>query len=88
MSKKINNRITLWQRGYIRRRLEQKCKEQSIELVQVLGKDISNTCSGCGSIGKKKDRYFICPDCGIYIEEKTNTARNVLKRGAEGKTVN
>ena len=88
VSKKINNRITLWQRGYIRRRLEQKCKEQSIELVQVLGKDISNTCSGCGSIGKKKDRYFICPDCGIYIEEKTNTARNVLKRGAEGKTVN
>lgn len=88
VSKKINNSITLWQRGYIRRRLEQKCKEQSIELVQVLGKDISNVCSGCGSIGKKKDGYFICPDCGICIEEKTNTARNVLKRGTEGKTVN
>ncbi len=87
-SRRINNSITLWQRGYIRKRLEQKCREQSIELVQVLGKDISNECSECGAIGQKKGGYFTCPDCGYSIEEKTNTARNVLVRGLEGKTVN
>lgn len=87
-SKKINNSIALWQRGYIRKRLEQKCRERSVELIQVLGKDISCECSSCGAIGKKQDGYFVCLDCGYSVEEKTNTARNVLKRGLEGKIVN
>lgn len=87
-SKKINNGITLWQRGYIRKRLMQKCRERSVELVQVLGKDIGNECSRCGAAGKKKDGYFVCPHCGYAIGEKTNTAGNVLKRGIEGKIVN
>ena len=67
---------------------EQKCKEQSVELIQVLGKDISNDCSCCGSIGKHKMGKFICEVCGFNIEEKINTARNILKRGLEGKILN
>ncbi len=88
MNKRINHSMTQWQRGYIRKRLTQKCKEHGVELVQVLGKEISNECSGCGAAGKKRDGYFICSNCGCRIEEKTNTARNVLMRGASGKTVN
>lgn len=87
-NKKINNGIALWQRGYIRKRLELKCREQSVELIQVLGKDIGKECSGCGLTGKREDGYFICPNCGCRIKEKTNTARNILKRGVAGKTVN
>lgn len=85
VSKKINNSVTLWQRGYIRERLQLKCREQSVEFVEVLGKGISSECSCCGAPGIKKDGMFICPDCGYTIEEKTNTSRNVLKRGKEGK---
>ena len=88
MNKKINHGVALWQRGYIRKRLAQKCREQSVELIQVLGKDISNECSNCGGMGSKRNGNFLCLDCGYSIEEKTNTARNVLKRGLEGKTVN
>ena len=88
VNKRINHSMTQWQRGYIRKRLTQKCKEHGVELVQVLGKEISNECSGCGAAGKKRDGYFICSNCGCRIEEKTNTARNVLMRGASGKTVN
>lgn len=80
-NKKINYSISRWQRGYIRKRLVQKCKEQSIEIVEVLGKDISNECSQCGAMGKKQDGEFICSACGYREEEKTNTARNVKKRG-------
>jgi len=87
VNKKINHSMAQWQRGYIRKRLMQKCKEQSIELIQVLGKDISKECSGCGRVGKKKEGYFICSNCGCRIEEKTNTARNVLMRGRSGRTV-
>ena len=59
----------------------QKCTEQSVEIIEVLGKDISNECSNCGELGKKIKGEFICPICGYREEEKTNTARNVRKRG-------
>ncbi len=80
-NKKINHSLSQWQRGYIRKRLVQKCKEQSIEIVEVLGKDISNECSQCGAMGKKENGIFNCFSCGYREEEKTNTARNVKKRG-------
>ena len=80
-NKKINHSVAQWQRGYIRKRLEQKCREQSVEIVDVLGKDISNECSECGSIGTKAEGKFVCSTCGYQTEEKTNTARNVKKRG-------
>ena len=81
VNKKINNSVALWQRGYIRERLQLKCREQSVEFVEVLGKSISIECSKCGAIGTRKNGRFACPDCGYTIEEKTNTSRNVLKRG-------
>lgn len=80
-NKRINHSVAQWQRGYIRKRLYQKCSEQSVEIVEVLGKDISNECSECGAMGRKKDGKFTCPVCGYGDEEKTNTARNVKKRG-------
>lgn len=86
-SKRINHSVTMWQRGYIRNRLAQKCREQSIELLEVLGKDISRECSRCGMEGTKKEGMFVCEACGYREQEKTNTARNVLKRGLEGRIV-
>ncbi len=80
-NKKINHSMTLWQRGYIRKRLMQKCRERSVETVEVLGKDISHECSNCGVRGIKSEGKFYCSACGYSEEEKTNTARNVKKRG-------
>lgn len=83
INKKINNSINLWQRGYIRERLTQKCREQSTQIVEVPGKGISSECSCCGETGSRKDGVFTCKSCGYTAEEKTNTARNVLKRGCK-----
>lgn len=80
-NKKINYSVAQWQRGYIRKRLMQKCKEQAVEVVEVIGKDISKECSKCGGTGTKAEGMFRCPVCGYLEEEKTNTARNVKKRG-------
>ena len=82
-NKAINHSVGMWQRGYIRLRLQQKCKEQSIELVEVFGKDISNVCSRCGAIGKKQDGIFTCLACGISMDEKRNAACNAKKRGEQ-----
>ncbi len=85
--KKINFSVTMWQRGYIRKRLIQKCSEQSIQIIEVYGKNISKECSMCGEEGSKKEGKFICFSCGYKIEEKINTACNAKKRGEEGKIV-
>lgn len=87
INRRINHSMTLWQRGYIRSRLNQKCREQSVEVVEVLGKDISSQCSVCGGRGKKQGGIFTCTECGCTMEEKTNTAKNVLRRGMEGEIV-
>lgn len=81
--KDINYSVSTWQRGYIRKRLEQKCKQHSIELVEVFGKDISNVCYVCNSFGRKVDDAFYCPVCDSRIDIKTNAAKNAKNRGIE-----
>lgn len=81
VNKRINHSVNMWQRGYIKSRLIQKCRERSVELVEVWGKDISNECSQCGAIGKKAKDIFTCNVCGARIPERENTAKNALKRG-------
>ena len=88
VNKKINNSAVLWQRGYIRRRLEQKCREHSVELREVFAKGISVECSRCGAEGKKEQGRFYCPSCGFSAEDKINTACNVKKRGMRGFSAN
>ena len=83
VNRRINHSVNMWHRGYIRDRLEQKCKEHAVEIVEVWGKDISNLCSHCGEMGSRKDGMFHCENCGNNLEEKVNTARNVGKRGNE-----
>ena len=65
----INYQVAMWQRGYIRNRLLQKCREQSIEVVEVLGKDISRECSQCGAMGIQKDGSFTCENCGYQADK-------------------
>lgn len=86
-NRRVNGFLSMWQRGYIRKRLAQKCKEQSVELVEVFGKGISKECSECGREGNRKNGMFICSFCGYEADEKENTARNTLKRGLAGQTI-
>lgn len=81
VNKRINSSVNMWQKGYVRSRLSQKCREQSVELIEVFGKDISNECSRCGAIGQRTNDVFVCKSCGTELPERENTAKNVLKRG-------
>ena len=73
----------MWQKGYVKGRLAQKCQGQSIRLIEVWGKSISTECSRCGAAGTKSKDLFSCDICGLELPERINTARNVLKRGSE-----
>lgn len=79
----MNSRLNTWQRGYIRSRLEFKCRQHSIEVIEVWGKDISNVCFGCGVLGRKEEDLFVCPTCGLRTEVKKNSALNALNRGRD-----
>lgn len=84
---RINHAASMWQRGYIRKRLEQKCREKAIEIVKVPGRDISKECSRCGEKGTKQAGRFYCPACGWEADEKMNTACNAKRRGQEDMTL-
>ncbi len=82
-SRRSRNFAAMWQRGYIRRRLAQKCRENAVRIVEVMGKDISRECSNCSAAGHSENGCFVCPQCGYKAQEKTNAARNAKKRGQE-----
>ena len=82
-NRKVNATVNMWQKGFVKSRLLQKCRERSIELVEVFGKGISVQCSRCGADGVKENDMFRCPSCGAEMPERQNTAKNVLKRGRD-----
>lgn len=81
INRRVNATVSMWQRGFVKGRLAQKCRERSIRLTEVFGKGISSECSNCGSKGTKNGEMFECTACGFRISERQNTAMNVLKRG-------
>lgn len=84
VNKRVNATVSMWQRGFIKSRLVQKCWERSIELVEVFAGGISTECSECGASGIKDGTIFRCTACGAEKPERQNTAGNVLKRGRLG----
>lgn len=86
VNRKINASVSMWQRGFIKSRLMQKCRERSVELAEVFAKGISIECCRCGAEGIKEETQFRCRSCGLEMPERQNAAMNVLKRGkAENK---
>ncbi len=80
-NRKINYSITVWRKGFIRNRLEQKCKENAVEIVEVFGKGISTECSVCGASTTGNKDLFVCSSCGYQADKKINAAQNAIKRG-------
>lgn len=78
---RMNATVSMWQKGFVKRRLAQKCRERSIELVEVFARGISVECSACGAEGTKEGELFRCASCGLELSERQNAASNVLKRG-------
>ena len=78
----VSYSIDKWHRGYIRKQLMLKCRENAIEFVEVSGKGIADECSQCGATGKQVDGVFSCV-CGHSVPEKQNVAQNAKIRGID-----
>ena len=67
--------------SYIRKRLACKCKDNSIELVEINSKGTGSTCSVCGGAGKFiPNEGFACSECGCITDIGLNSARNIEKK--------
>lgn len=86
-NKKINYSVSVWKKGFIRERLQQKCREHSIEIAEVMGKAISTECSICGGAGRYSKNIFRCESCGYEADKKINAARNAVIRGRTGQQI-
>lgn len=84
--------LRVWKKGYVTERLQWKCRQNTIEIIEVLGKGLGMECSACGAMceRKAKNKYgkFLCKCCGYEADRKVNIARNALHRGKTGRQLN
>ena len=61
-------------------KLQSKCKERHIRLLDLAEPYTSVTCTCCGKINKHlgKSKVFNCPSCHLIIDRDINGARNIL----------
>jgi len=84
--------LRVWKKGYVTERLQWKCRQNNIEIIEVLGKGLSVECSECGAFCEiqPKNIYenFKCKNCGYEEDRKVNAAKNALNRGKTGRQLN
>lgn len=80
--------LRMWRKGFVTERLQWKCRQNGIRIIEVIGKGISTECSACGQNGTVKGENFQCPFCGFEKNKKVNGARNALNRGKTGRQLN
>lgn len=80
--------LRMWKKGFVTERLQWKCQQNRVNVIEVIGKGIGTECSVCGQKGYVKGKSFRCPACGFEESKKVNGARNVLDRGKTGKQLN
>ena len=78
INKKLRNELSKWDKGYIRGRLEFKCYEKSIKIIEVNPAYTSQICHKCNKFGIRKGETFTCK-CGNY-DANYNAAINIKNR--------
>lgn len=80
--KGLNRKLARSFSGYIRRRLEEKCRIRGIELVTISSKDTGSICARCGGQGTRSNRQFHCGICGFEATAARNAAMNIEKKAS------
>jgi len=54
-------------------------------LIKINPENTSKMCSACGKLVPKelKDRWHICPKCGLKMDRDKNASINILRLGLE-----
>jgi IS605 OrfB family transposase len=80
-SRKVNNYLNKWQKGYLQERLVFKTIQHGSGLIVVNSAYTSQICSNCNVLGKRNAGKFSCPSCEIAeVDADVNAAKNILAR--------
>ena len=77
--KDVNRKLSRWIKGYIRSRLEYKCKLNDIKFTYINPAYTSQICNKCGRFGVRDGDSFVCEYCG-EIHADINASKNILER--------
>lgn len=81
--KPSNRKVTESSRGFVRKRLAQKCQVNGIQLTEINSNGTGTVCSNCGAEGKRLAEGFVCGSCGFKSTTALNGARNIEKKYKE-----
>lgn len=77
--KSVKRKLSRWIKGYVRERIEFKCKIWGVEYKLVNAAYTSQTCHKCGEFGKRNGDVFECKNCG-KMHADINASNNIKNR--------
>jgi IS605 OrfB family transposase len=80
--KRMKARLHRWAFRQLQTFVEYKAKAAGIAVEYVNPAYTSQTCSNCGSIGKRLKHRFVCDDCGLRAHADCNASRNLARIGS------
>jgi transposase len=80
MKQSAQQKLSKWQVGYIRKRLDDKCAVNGVKLTKIAGAYTAMVCAVCGDRGCREAQTFICDTCGNVTSYPQNAAKNLLRK--------
>ena len=80
VSKKQQNRFSIWTKGVLLERLSVKLAEKGIKETIVNPAYTSQVCCRCNRLGDRKGKEFKCSNCNLNIDADFNASINTKKR--------
>jgi IS605 OrfB family transposase len=80
--RRMNARLHRWAFRQLQTFVEYKAKAAGIAVEYVNPAYTSQTCSGCGALGKRLKHRFVCETCGLRAHADCNASRNLARIGS------
>ena len=79
--RRMRGRLHRWAFRQLQSFVEYKARALGIEVIYLDPAYSSQSCSGCGGLGKRVKHRFVCGECGLRAHADLNASRNLARIG-------